>query len=87
MTAEGTGNRARPAAAPGLFTIGHSNLALGDFLALLQQHGIDTVADVRTTPRSRWVPHFSAEPLREALGRCGIGYVPFGRSSAAGPGQ
>jgi len=67
-----------PDAAPGLLTIGHSNVALDDFLALLEQHGIETVADVRTVPRSRYVPHFSAGPLREALTRRGIAYLPMG---------
>ncbi len=74
-----------PGTAPGLFTIGHSNLALDDFLALLQQHGIDTVADVRTVPRSRYVPHFSAGPLREALGRRAIGYLPLGHELGGRP--
>jgi len=85
VTPEDTGNRVGPQAVPGLATIGHSNLALGDFLGLLKQHAIETVADVRTTPRSRWVPHFSAGPLREALSRRGIGYVPFGRELGGRP--
>ena len=85
MTPEDTGNQVGPDAAPDLFTIGHSNLALDDFLGLLQQHGNQTVADVRTTPRSRWVPHFGAGPLREALSRRGIGYVPFGRELGGRP--
>ncbi len=67
-----------PDTAPGLFTIGHSNVALADVLALLQQHGIEAVADVRTVPRSRYVPHFSAGPLRDALAGHGIGYLPMG---------
>ena len=74
-----------PGAAPGLFTIGHSNLALGHFLALLQQHGIGTVADVRTVPRSRHVPHFSAGPLREALDGRAIGYLPLGHELGGRP--
>ncbi len=74
-----------PDAAPGLFTIGHSNVAIGDFLGLLQQHGIQAVADVRTVPRSRYVPHFSAGPLREALARCAISYIPFGRQLGGRP--
>ena len=74
-----------PAAAPGLFTIGHSNITLDDFLGLLQQHGIDTVADVRTVPRSRYVPHFNAGQLGEALARRGIDYVPLGRELGGRP--
>ncbi|HZC63175.1 MAG TPA: DUF488 domain-containing protein [Streptosporangiaceae bacterium] len=71
--------------APGLSTIGHSNLALDDFLGLLQQHGIQTVADVRTVPRSRYVPHFNAGQLHEALARCDISYLPFGRELGGRP--
>lgn len=74
-----------PDAAPGLFTIGHSNAALGDVLDLLQQHGIQAVADVRTVPRSRYVPHFSAGPLRDALAGRGIGYLPMGRELGGRP--
>ncbi len=74
-----------PDAAPRLFTIGHSNVALDDFLGLLQQHGIEAVADVRTVPRSRYVPHFNAGQLRDALARCDIGYLPFGRELGGRP--
>jgi uncharacterized protein (DUF488 family) len=74
-----------PDTAPGLFTIGHSNQDSGHFLDLLRQHGIEAVADVRTVPRSRFVPHFSAGPLREALAQDGIGYVPFGRELGGRP--
>jgi uncharacterized protein (DUF488 family) len=74
-----------PDAAPGLFTIGHSNVVLGDFLGLLQQHGIEAAADVRTVPRSRWMPHFDAERLHDALARSGIDYVPLGRELGGRP--
>ena len=74
-----------PADRPGLFTIGHSNQALDDFLDLLQQHRIEAVADVRTVPRSRYVPHFSAGPLREALAGRGISYIPMGRELGGRP--
>jgi uncharacterized protein (DUF488 family) len=74
-----------PDAAPHLYTVGHSNVPLGDFLRLLHQHQIEAVADVRTRPRSRYVPHFGAEPLREALAQCGIGYVPLGRELGGRP--
>ena len=70
---------------PGLFTIGHSNLALGDFLGLLQQHGIDTVADVRTTPG----PAGCRTSARDRCGRpsaeCAISYVPLGRELGGRP--
>lgn len=74
-----------PDAVPELFTIGHSNQALDDFVGLLQQHGIQALADVRTVPWSRYVPHFNARPLREALARCAIGYLSLGRELGGRP--
>lgn len=74
-----------PEAAPHLYTVGHSNVPLDDFLRLLRQHHIEAVADVRTRPRSRYVPHFGAESLREALARCAIDYVPLGRELGGRP--
>jgi uncharacterized protein (DUF488 family) len=74
-----------PDVTPGLFTIGHSNVALDDFLSLLQQHGVQAVADVRTVPRSRYVPHFNAGQLRDALARCDVSYLPLGRELGGRP--
>ena len=47
--------------APPLFTVGHSNRTLDEFLVLLEQHGIDLVADVRAFPGSRRLPHFGQD--------------------------
>ena len=55
-------------------TLGHSTLALEDFLGLLGAHAIDTVADVRRFPASRRHPHFAREPLAAALAAHGISY-------------
>ena len=70
---------------PGLFTIGHSNQALDHFLSLLQGHGIEAVADVRTVPWSRYVPQFNAKALGAALASRGIDYVPLGRELGGRP--
>ena len=61
-----------------VFTIGHSNHALADFLKLLHQHGVTVVADVRSAPYSRFNPHFNREALRDELKNGGIGYVYLG---------
>lgn len=45
------------------------------FIGLLQKNSILRVADVRSSPYSRYVPHFSAAPLRVALEEAGIAYV------------
>jgi uncharacterized protein (DUF488 family) len=69
----------------GLYSIGHSNVALEALLSLLQRYHIDVVADVRTSPRSRYVPHFDAQPLREALAQSAIKYVPLGKQLGGRP--
>ena len=71
-----TGNMIAPAPAA-IWTIGHSSRTLGDFLALLQAHGIEQVADVRRYAGSRAHPHFNPEPLAAALAQPGIGYLRF----------
>jgi Protein of unknown function, DUF488 len=70
---------------PGLYSIGHSNVSLDVLLDLLQRHRIDVVADVRTSPRSRYVPHFDAQPLQGALSRRNIKYVALGRELGGRP--
>jgi uncharacterized protein (DUF488 family) len=61
-----------------IYTIGHSNHPIDRFIALLQQHGIDAVADVRSTPYSRFNPQFRKERLDTALADAGIRYVFLG---------
>jgi uncharacterized protein (DUF488 family) len=60
-----------------IYTIGHSNHPLDDFLTLLAAHGITVLADVRKLPGSRRYPHFNAEELSPALAEAGIRYVHF----------
>ena len=61
-----------------MYTIGHSTHSLDAFIALLQGAGVEAVADVRSTPFSRRLPHFSQGPLHRALSGKGIAYVPLG---------
>lgn len=68
-----------------LFTIGHSNLNLESFIALLHQHDVTAIADVRSYPYSRHLPHFSQAPLKAALQDAGIHYVFLGRELGARP--
>ncbi len=60
-----------------IWTVGHSNKALDDFLALLNAHEIQVVADVRRFPASRRHPHFGMEALRDALQTRSIEYRHF----------
>src|SRR5690242_17612185 len=57
-----------------LFTIGHSNRSLKEFVELLRAHGIEQVVDVRSIPKSRHNPQFQREPLARALRARRIGY-------------
>ena len=50
-----------------IYTIGHSSHPLGSFLWLLQKHGIEALADIRSSPGSRRHPHFSKESLSASL--------------------
>lgn len=60
-----------------VWTIGHSNHPLATFLGLLQESGIERLADVRRFPASRAHPHFNQEPLERALEDCSIAYRHF----------
>jgi uncharacterized protein (DUF488 family) len=61
-----------------VFSVGHSDHSIEDFLALLRQHWIDAVADVRSQPYSQWVPQFNREPLQRSLEAAGVHYVFLG---------
>lgn len=56
-------------------TIGHSTRPADEFVALLKGHGIRTLVDVRTIPRSRHNPQFNGEALAATLRAAGIEYV------------
>ena len=66
-----------------IFTIGHSTHEFKRFVALLKHHGIGAVADVRSTPYSRWQPQFNREELTDALKKHGISYVFMGKELGA----
>lgn len=68
-----------------LFTIGHSNLSIEAFVLLLKQHGITAVADVRSHPFSRYLPHFNQSEIQASLSIAGIQYVFLGKELGARP--
>ena len=57
------------------YTIGHSRLAIAEFVDLLAPAEVDFVVDVRAFPRSRSNPQFNADTLAPALATFGIGYA------------
>ena len=68
-----------------LFTIGHSNHSPESFLALLQQHNITAIADVRSHPYSKYLPHFNQKTLENLLKKYNIAYVFLGKELGARP--
>ncbi len=57
-----------------IFTIGYEGATVGEFLAALEQSGVERLIDVRAVPNSRR-PGFSKTPLRNALAEARIEYV------------
>lgn len=66
-----------------VFTIGHSTHPQERFIALLRQHGITALCDVRSKPYSRMNPQFNREELKEALLAQGVEYRFLGKELGA----
>jgi len=66
-----------------LFTIGHSNHSLDHFLELLLAHRLSTIADVRSSPYSKYSPHFNKDVLDSTLRNANIDYIFLGRELGA----
>src|SRR5687768_7064539 len=66
-----------------IHTIGHSNHPLERFVALLLEHDIGIVADVRSHPASRFNPHFNRATLEAALAARDVRYEFLGRELGA----
>ena len=58
-----------------VFTIGHSTRPIEEFIGLLKSNGIRQLIDIRTIPKSRRNPQFSADNLAASLHSAQIGYV------------
>ncbi|WP_129642083.1 DUF488 domain-containing protein [Peristeroidobacter agariperforans] len=66
-----------------IYTVGHSNHRIGHFLKLLSGPGVTLLADVRSTPYSRFNPQFRRDALVEALRKEGIEYLFLGEELGA----
>jgi len=58
-----------------VWTIGHSTLAIEDFIRSLDAFEIQLLVDVRSFPGSRRYPQFNKENLQSSLAAAGIEYV------------
>jgi uncharacterized protein (DUF488 family) len=61
-----------------LYTIGHSNHTIEDFVRLLKLHQIEAIADVRSAPYSRYCPQFNKDNLTANLKAADIEYIFLG---------
>lgn len=66
-----------------VFTVGHSTYPIEQFLALLKSHQVEAIADVRSSPYSKFNPQFNRENLKETLKASGIAYVFLGKELGA----
>jgi uncharacterized protein (DUF488 family) len=62
-----------------IFSIGHSNHSIEQFIELNLHHKIDTLVDVRAYPNSKRYPWFERDRLQAALSKYAIRYHFAGR--------
>jgi uncharacterized protein (DUF488 family) len=63
-----------------VYTIGHGNRAIGEFVGVLTEAAVGCLVDVRAYPASRRHPQFSRDALEASLAGAGIRYVWEGKS-------
>ncbi len=68
-----------------IYTIGHGNRTLEEFISLLRRYEIAFVIDVRSQPHSRYTPHFSREVLEISLQQQQMRYVFMGDTLGGRP--
>ncbi|MFL5347878.1 MAG: DUF488 family protein [Hyalangium sp.] len=69
------GRRARGWGKARIYAVGHSTRSAEELVELLRAHGVRTLADIRTVPRSRTNPQFNRDTLPRTLKAAGLGYV------------
>lgn len=57
-----------------LFTIGHSNHDILEFLNILKKKGVRVVVDVRSDPHSRYAPQFNKRDIQRSVEAAGMEY-------------
>ena len=58
-----------------IWTIGHGNRSIGEFVGLLKDAAIECLVDVRAYPASRRHPQFARERLDSSLADAGVRYL------------
>ena len=58
-----------------IYTIGHSNRSITEFVALLRAFDVQQIVDVRTVPKSHHNPQFNEKRIGRSLQKEGIEYL------------
>lgn len=66
-----------------LFTIGYSSYDVDSFIKVLKENKINAIADVRSSPHSKYKPEFDKDLIKSTLKRNGIFYVFLGEELGA----
>jgi len=61
-----------------IYSIGHGNKTIEQFIDEIKLYNIEYLIDVRTTPYSKWNPHFNKNELIYALKENNIKYIYLG---------
>lgn len=68
-----------------ILSVGHSTLSYEAFVGRLKSADVTAIADVRSSPFSRHLPHFNRDVLKDALAHDGISYVFLGQELGGRP--
>ena len=66
-----------------IYTVGHSNHEVEQFIKLLQSYSIDIVVDVRSAPYSQYCPQFNKNTIEQVLSNNGMKYLFLGKELGA----
>ena len=58
-----------------IYSIGHGNKPLDEFLSILHAYKIESVADIRSYPYSKRNPQFNQQALKKELPKTNISYL------------
>ena|SRR6266511_388301 len=68
-----------------VYSVGHSNHQISDFIDLLHRHHIELVIDIRSQPASRHAPQFNRAALKQRMREARVGYLFMGNELGGRP--
>lgn len=68
-----------------VYTVGHSNRDINDFIKIIVSYGINCIVDVRSSPFSKYCHQFNKEVIKEVLQNARIKYLFLGKELGARP--